>query len=406
MLRKLLQRLLAPRHPWRTVTFSELSEIYLAGFLRTLAVGMVGIFLPLYLYRSGFSFTLILLYYSLFYSFGIAADYLVSLLVSRVGPKHVMRMSFLLQTVFSILVVNIGRLPAPVFVLALVGCVASTMYFIPYNIDFSKVKHKEHGGKELGFLQVMERSASVVGPLLGGAVATFVAPAATFVFAAIAMFIAAIILMFTPEPMKVHQKLRFDKVNVKKDWRTYASFAALCGENATSIIVWPIFMTFVVFTGDIYLKLGAVSSASVLITILIAVPLGKVLDNKKGGQILRYSTVLNSLIHVLRLGVNNLFGCILVATINEPNTLVYRLAFIKGFYDTADDYPGYRVAFFATCEMIADCVRASTFFLLTILSLHYSARAVCGAAFMLAAFYSILIRFERFPALHKKHLLQ
>ncbi|MBP9738895.1 MFS transporter [Candidatus Saccharibacteria bacterium] len=401
MIRRLLNRMLAPRHPWRVVGFSEISEMYLSSFLRTFSIGMVGVFVPIYLYKNGYSITAIFLYYTLFYSFGIIADYLVAHLIAKIGPKHVMRMSFLVQMLFSVLLIHINNIPYALVLLALTGCIGSTLYFISYHVDFSKIKNPANSGKEQGYMEIMQRSAAVLGPIAGGLLATFVSPVATFAASAIALFIATLILMLSPEPVRTKQIIRFKGLGIRKHWRDYASFSAMCGEGAISLIVWPIFLSLVVFTSNIYLRLGFVSSVSVLIAIVVALPLGRLLDNKKGHAMIQYGTGINALVSIMRIGVTNMFGALFVAFVNEPNTLVYRIAFFKGYYDRADDYPGYRIAFLTSNEMIADALRALTFFSFTLASLHYSPYIVCSGAFILAAVYSFCIRLERFPALKK-----
>ena len=399
MIRKLLYRILAPRHPWRRVDFSELSEMYLTGFLRTFAIGMVGIFLPIYLHKLGYSLTAILGYYVIFYAVGLLADYIVAHLIAYSGPKHVMRVSFLLQALFALVAVNIQNIPFGLPILAVIGCFASTAYFIPYNVDFSKVKHREHGGKEVGIWQLLEKCAGIIGPLAGGALATYVMPSATFIAAGVAMLIAAIVLMLSPEPVQTRQKLRFKGLKPARHWHAYAAFAFFCGENMISIIIWPIFLSFVVFKSNVFLNLGFVTSISVLVAALVTMPLGRLLDNQKGRAMITYGTAVNACVHLLRLLVTNVAGCLFVAVLNEPNTMVYRLAFIKGYYDEADDYPGYRIAFLTFNEICADLVRLSVFVILMILSLHLSAYFVCSVAFVLAALFSFLIRLERFAAL-------
>jgi MFS family permease len=399
MFRKIFTGLLAPRHPWRKVTFSELSEMYLAVFLRTIALSMVGIFIPLYLLKSGYRLPDVLLFYTLFYGFGILNDVGVAHLIARFGPKHVMRISFLLQVVFSLLLINLHNLPYAVFILSLVASISSTMYFLPYHIDFSKIKHPKHGGKELGFLQVMERVASIIGPLGGGLLATFVSPQAAFWAAAVAMFIATIILMLTPEPVQTHQKLRFKGLKIKNEWRDYFSFTALCVENTTSILLWPIYLAAVVFTGDAYVKIGGIASLSVFVAVVVAVPLGRLLDNQKGRLMIKYGTVANSFVHLGRLFVNGIPGAMAIASVNEPLTLVYKMAYVKGYYDSADDHPGYRIAYITIHEVIGDIMRTLFWFSLMVISLFASPYITCTVGFIVAAIASLLIRTERFKAL-------
>lgn len=399
MIRKLFHKLLAPRHPWRTISFSELSEMYISSFLRTFSIGMVGIFIPLYLYQKGYTLTVILLYYAIFYGFGMANDFIVGKLIAQIGPKHVMRASFLLHLPFLLSLIMIDSVPGAMVVIPILGAIASTTYWLPYNVDFSKINHRKHGGKEVGYLQVVEKIAAVIAPITGGLVASLIHPSATFVLAAVAMFIASIVIMLTPEPVRTKQPFHPSRLNLKKRWRDYASFSFFCGENAVSILIWPIFLSIVVLTGSVYAKLGAISSFSVLVAILVALPLGKLLDDHKGKAMIKFGASVNSIVHIARIGVSSIFGAGLIAVVNEPNTLVYRIAFLKGYYDRADDDEGTRIAFIAVNEFFADILRFSTFTLLAIVSLYASAYVVCAVGFLLGATYSQLIRLERFPAL-------
>ena len=399
MFRKLFHRLLLPYHPWRRVTFTELSEMYLAVLLRTVSIGMVGIFVPVYLLKSGFMLPSILEFYVLFYAFGIFNDLLCGGLIARFGPKHVMRTSFLLQTAFSLMLVELPHLPVPILLLSLVASLASTMYFLPYHVGFSKIKHPKHGGKELGFLQVMERVGGVVGPLIGGALATYVNPRATFLAAAGAMFIAAIILMLSPEPVQTHQKLNFRGLAIKKELSTYVSYVGFTVENSVSLYLWPVFLAAVVFSYDAYLKIGTVSSVSVLAAVLVVIPLGRMLDKQKGKKMIQLGTAINALIHLVRPFISTLGGAVGLSALNEPITSVYRMAYLKGFYDSADDHPGYRIAYVTINEVVGDMARVVLWGLLLVLSLFVSASLVCAAGFLVGAAASLLIRAERFAAL-------
>ena len=399
MIRKVLQSVLAPRHPWRKVGFSELSEMYLAVFLRTFALTMVGIFVPIYLLTNGYTFTYVLLFYALFYTFGIVIDVLGAYAVARFGPKHVMRLSFLLQMIFSLMLVNLNHLTAAIPLLALVSCFASTFYFLPYHVDFSKIKHKDHGGKELGFLQIMERVASITGPIIGGLLAVFVSPQATFWAAALAMLVATIILMLSPEPVQTHQRIRFKGLKIKIEMRSYASCAALCVENGAAIWLWPVYLSAVVFSGSAYLKIGGIASLSVFIAVVVALPLGRLLDKQGGKLMIKYGTLFNSLVHLSRLFVHGVPGAVAVAGANEPITLVYKMAFLKGYYDAADDHPGYRIAYITAHEIASDIARSLFWFVLVGLSLFTTAYVVCAVGFIIAAICSMLIRLQDFPGL-------
>lgn len=360
---------------------------------------MVGVFVPLYLLTNGYSFTEILIFYAIFYGARIPFDIITGLLVARFGPKHVMRVSFLMQIVFSLMLINLESIPWAIVVLGIFAAVESSLYFVSYHVDFSKIKHKEHGGKELSFLTVMERVGGVAGPFIGGAVATIFAPVVTFWVAAGAMLIATIILMLSPEPVQTRQKLNFSGMLTKISWRNRIAFGAHSGEYTISMILWPIYLSVIVFTVEGYLKLGIVSSVSVLAAILVTVPLGRILDKQNGKGMIVFGSIANSAISLVRLLASNLPTSIAVSAVHEPNMLVYRMPIIKGFYDETDDYPGQRIVFIICQEAFNDVIRFALWLSLIFISLKLPIHTTITIGFVLAAALSLLMNLQKFKAI-------
>ena len=73
MIQKTITKLLKHRHFWRDVGFDELSELYACMLLRSLATGLIGLFVPVYLYKNGYSLQSIFVFYIIFFMQGIRA---------------------------------------------------------------------------------------------------------------------------------------------------------------------------------------------------------------------------------------------------------------------------------------------------------------------------------------------
>jgi hypothetical protein len=130
---------------------------------------------------------------------------------------------------------------------------------------------------------------------------------------------------------------------------------------------------------------------------------GRIIDNKKGHDLLKYSVIANAIVHGLRLLATGLKSVILVNIINEPTTTAYRMAFMKGYYDSADDYPDYRIAYITLSENVMDFMRTTVWGVLGVAALYFpgAQKNVVQAGFIIAAFASLLVLFQRFPALKK-----
>ena len=148
MIQKLIHKILEPRHFWRTVGFDELSELYTSQLLRSLAISTIGVFTPIYLYKLG-------------YSLSSMYDFFSAFVVARIGPKHTMLLSSIIHVIYLSLILTIGDLHYPIMVPAMVGSLAYSLHLLAVQVNFSKIKHVDHGGKELGYMVVVERLGGV-----------------------------------------------------------------------------------------------------------------------------------------------------------------------------------------------------------------------------------------------------
>lgn len=401
MLQKIIHRLLRHRHFWRETSFDELSELYISMMFRGLSLSLTGIFVPVYMLHLGFSLTAILLVMAWYFTFRVIIfDWLAAVITAKLGPKHTMLIGYCCLIVSSLLFLTLPQLHWPVWVLGGVWGASAGLFFIPFHVDFSKVKHPEHGGKELGFLTIMERIGSIIGPVVGGIVATIFGAQYIFLVSVILLIIGVFPLFRTGEPVRTNQKLNFNGLHVKDLKRDFISITGLGVENTLSLNLWPMFLgSFVLLGSSVYAQLGLISSVSFVVSILAAHTIGQLIDNKKGRKLLRTSASINALIHLFRPFVTSLPLALGVNMANEAVTPGYRMPYVKGLYDSADDLPGYRIVYITSMELIASIAKASAWWLLAALTLVFSDRTVINIGFVIAASASCVIMTERFRAL-------
>ena len=399
MIQSKMQKLFSSDRSWRKITFSELSKMYITGFLKKFAQGLIGVFIPIYLLKSGYSVQSIFLYFALLFSFAAVFNVFSAQLTARFGPKHVMRIGFFLQFVTALLLSQFSILPFPILLVSAVHAASASFYWLPYHVYFSKIKQSAHSGTQVSWLHTMEKIGGMLGPVLGGVLATFFGGATLFYAAAFILAVAIVILMLSPEPTTTRQKISYKHLITLKDWRTTVSLSAFFCEEAIAVLVWPLFLVTVVFTSSDYLRVGSIVSIATIFSTLVALPLGKLLDRLKGRKVLNIGAALNALLYLPRIIVTGFGGALLVAVLSEPASLIHRLAYYKGYYDSVDSFPGQRVAYFARNEIVSNTAGAVVWFGFTILAGHVSAYAVCVVAFLVGAVMSQAIRLERFSAL-------
>lgn len=397
MFNELVHNFMRPRHFWRKVDMSELSELYASMLLRSLALSLIGLFVPIYLYKIGYSVQAVLGYFAVFFLARIVVDIAVAFVVGRIGPKHTLALSTVGNIVYLAMLLSIRELHWPLPFLAVVGTITNSLFFIAFHTDFSKIKHSENGGRELGYMAILERIGGVVGPLIGGLLATFTDPRYTIVLA-ITLFAASLIpLLTTNEVVKVHQVITFKGFTYKKHARHFVAYACHNTENTASILLWTFFIALTVFKTNTYASIGAITALGTGLSLLIAKTVGTLVDQKQGQKLLNVGVVVNSVIHLLRTFVSTPLAALGINVMNDPVTICYRMPFVKNFYDAADSAPGYRIVFIAVSECISAAMRAIFWGGMFVASLYYNPIEVIKIAFYIAALLSLGIALQPRP---------
>jgi MFS family permease len=381
--------------------FDELAEVYTSMSLRSFGFGVIGIFVPVFLYKNGVDLTGIFFFYALFFALRIPVAYIAAFVVARIGPKHSIAVSTILLVAFLMQLLSYPAFGWPLATLAFSFTIANGLFFVAYNVDFSKIKSNKHGGKELGWLYIFERAGSALGPFVGGLLATFVSPLLTIGFAMAVLLGSLVPLFFTNEPVKVHQKITFKGFKWKNHKRDFMALAAFNVENVATGVMWPLLIAVFIFTTDTYAKLGSLIAVAMVLSMVGAHMFGKFIDNKKGYYLLTYGTLLNAITHVFRSFITAGGGAVAVSLLNEPTTLSYRMPLVKGFYDAADSEDGYRIVYLVVTEALCAAAKSLYCAILLVCSYFYDPILVLRYSFVIVAIISLGILWQRFPALKK-----
>ncbi len=349
MIQTVIHLLLKRRHFWRYASFDEVAELYASRIMRILAQQMIGLFIMLYLYQQGYSLIFIAAFIAINFTYRAMMAYPSARFIAKFGPKHGMLVANLLYIpalVAFTLVPHYGV--AAIVAFGAFQSLSMVMYDVAYLVDFSKVKHADHAGKEIGFMQILERLAASLAPFVGGFVAYLITPEATMWLSALFFAVAAIPLFRTREPVRQNQNLTYKKFPWRQTWRTIVAETAVGFDNAASLGVWILFVAIVVFAGsanDIYLKIGILTSITVATSFIAAYWCGRIIDWRHGGDLLKVATLANAMTHLFRIFVTTPVGIVAANISNEIATTGYSMAFIRGIFDTADDAKGYRIAY-------------------------------------------------------------
>jgi len=284
---------------------NELKLIYLSSFLMGLAEGMIAIFVPIYLYKIGYSVHAIIYFYILASFYFVIFSFWGAKLVSKIGIKY----SILLSTIFLIsyyLLLNyIDKVNILFFILPLLMSFKMMCYNYGYHLNFVLNSDKNRRGRELSFIGIINTIVASLGPFIAGVIIVTLGFEFLFGLGVVILIIGALFLLISKwdyMPQKIELNNLFKYFKSKQNWRNFISFSGYAVESSINRQIWPIYLIILLASSD---KLGLVISLSMLISIIVFYISGSLTDRYNKNKILLFLTGLHFLAWPLRLAVNS-----------------------------------------------------------------------------------------------------
>lgn len=373
--------------------------------LRLFALKFVAVFTSVYLLKLGYDLVFLGLFWAGFFFLKAIFSWPAAKIAARFGPKHGTLYSNIISAVAMIFLpfvpeYGLWALVPWCVMQAFSGC----MNDLCYLIDFSKVKSSAHAGKEIGYMNIIEKVSTSISPLLGGLVASVFSPAAAMVVSAIFFLISAVPLLQTAEPTRLKQKLSFKGFPWRGAWRSLVAESATGADIFATGNAWVLYLTVIIFVNDgdeVYAKVGFLTSLTLIVALAASYVFGKLIDRRQGLLLLRTSVIINSLTHAFRPAVGTVFGAVANNAVNDVATTGYSMAFMRGLFDTADR-SGFRIVYLFLIEVVLNA-GAGIAALLFALSFYLFGQPHDGfvAYFLLMAACTLLIATPRF-AMYRK----
>ena len=257
-----------------------LTSLYLTTSILFFGLGMVGIFIPVYIFRLTGNF----LYLPAFYAFvsvcALGSILFGTALLSRLG----FRRAVFLSSIFRVLNLAFLLLAARygfnlIFIAAFFEGLTVPTFWVTYHAIFTRSGQDGTYGREVAGMGVFVSTVSALAPLLGGLVVSL------FGFPALYGLGMAVILLAVLPILRVRDDLGLRAVGAKEilretfspGWRRFRrGFLGIQMEGAVAAMVWPLYLFGVLqsFTG-----LGALASVFTVVGVTMMVVAGRRVDS-------------------------------------------------------------------------------------------------------------------------------
>ncbi len=230
--------------------------------------------------------------------------------------------------------------PQALFPAAVMGGLASVMFWMARHIDFATVINTQNTTSKFSTLLIFLTVVQALAPLIGGVLATHYGIHYVFLGSSVGLLIAIFPLIKTPEPI-VPRKTRIRILRTAPVRHMIANFAV----NAQGIVgafQWPLFIFLVVKT---YQDVGIVSSASLLIIIALLHFMGKIGNQDKNTRMLKLGSNFRSLVHISRTFTQSFTAALGINLLGDITDTLVSVPYAARFYGGARKYdiPAYLV---------------------------------------------------------------
>lgn len=153
----------------------DLNRIYISESIRSLALGMIDVFVPILLLTNGYSFAQVIWFYILMSVVHIAVSVPAGIIGAKIGYKYLIVASLPLMIVFLWLFKDIHAhgLAVSLFVLGLIREGSSTLYWVGRHSLLGFYTDKKKIGEQVGVGQILKSLAGIPAPLIGGLILSF-----------------------------------------------------------------------------------------------------------------------------------------------------------------------------------------------------------------------------------------
>lgn len=267
----------------------ELWELNISMAIRSLASGLVDIFLPLYLYKNGVDLQSIFLFYIVLNVFNIAFGPFVAFLISKIGPKHSLMWNVPFQIGFYMLIYSFVTYNWSLYLLAFFLSVSHTLVRQGFHVEVIKTTTRKDQGKSLGLIKALQIAAKALSPFLGGVLIYFYSYNLVLAVASVLLLISNIPLLLTKDS-GLDFDLDFKKILNTFKWNQFLSLFAAGIEYEANHTIWPIIL--VVFLNNSFTTTGLITTFSILFSVVASYVVGRFSDIK--GNILLWIGVIST----------------------------------------------------------------------------------------------------------------
>src|SRR3989344_1041017 len=237
-------------------------------------------------------------------------------IIGRIGTRNGMILAKLFFILSFFPLYLLPQKQTPIIILWIVlSAAARALYFLAYHYYISKLTEEKNRGTSLGTFFAVGILFGILTPFIGGYVSEFYGvQGLAFVMAA--FFAIYILPLYFVENYTFHLTGSILNVLFSKDILKMVKILII-NELQAKETVWAIYVF--LFLGASFASFGSVATIVALISVIVSLVIGKILDHYNRMKVLKYDALINSILWSIRSMVRSVFGIIFVDSLFKIN---------------------------------------------------------------------------------------
>jgi MFS family permease len=311
----------------------QIKELFVASIMVNFALAMVQIFEPIYLYKSGYSLLKIAIFYLVVYGVYFFLIPFGAKFANKYGYENGMFLGSALYVLFYISLFLIAEYPSLFYVSAIIYAIQKVFYWPAFHSNFAHNSEDSEEAREISSISVSSALMFILGPIVGGLIITYFSFSALFILVSVLFLISNIPMLLTKEDFDQRKYSYFKLFSIFKKEKLKILLARIAyGEELIVMVMWPIFISIIISD---YSKIGALVGLATAITLFSTLYIGKMCDQRDKRKILKFASMIYSLVWFMRIFVRSIIPIFLVDTSSRISKSGIDIPVRAIFYETA-----------------------------------------------------------------------
>lgn len=292
----------------------EVQELYWETIIANLALSLVFIFEPIYLYSLGFSLSKILFFYVQVYLWYLILITWGAKFAGRFGYKHSILISNIFYVLYWIILYLIQGNFSLFYLAPLFFALQKSFFWPAFDADIALGSKKSQRGREVGVLLSIIELVFIVGPFFGGFISQTFGFLPLFLSASGLMLCSTVPLFRSKELYSKHE-FTFKKLyevfkHNKSNFVGYWGYA----EDLMIMSLWPIYIFIVI---PDFFGVGVITTIATVIATMVMLYVGRQADSIDKQKLIQKYSFFYSLTWIFRFLATNPITVLIFDALNK-----------------------------------------------------------------------------------------